>query len=169
MSKLNLILISAGLLVASAGLTGCNSDKKSDSTTATAKGGTVWANLGGEANVRKVVKDFVGRAASDKNVNFFRKGIPGVQEWKPVNPTAAVANLEQKLVELISSGTGGPFKYTGKSMKDSHKGMKITTAEFNALAGHLDAALKAGGAKDADRQAVMNFAGSTAGDIIEVK
>ncbi len=170
MSKVTVLLASAGLLVASVGLTGCNKDKKDTATTSSTKAAapSVWNNLGGEANVRKVVHDFVGRAAGDeKNVNFFRKNIPGVTPWNP--KPEQVARLEQLLVELISSGTGGPFKYTGRSMKESHKGMKITKAEFMALAGHLDAALKAGGAKDADRSAVMNFAASTLPDIVEVQ
>lgn len=155
-------------IVALAGLSmaGCHGKKTDSAASTKAAAPTVWANLGGEANVRKVVDDFVGRAASDPKVDFFRKNVPG-HEWKPND--AQVANLKQKLVELISSGTGGPFKYTGRSMKESHKGMKITTAEFNALAGHLDAALRAGGAKDADRNAVMAFAASTIGDIVEVK
>ena len=34
---------------------------------------------------------------------------------------------------------------------------------------HLDAALRAGGAADADRAAVMAFAASTMPDIVEVK
>jgi hemoglobin len=168
MSKLCVGLMAAGLMVATAGLVGCHSNERSDSNSPAAQGkaGTVWARLGGEENVKKVVHDFVGRAAGDPKVNFFRKGIPGVQEWKP-NATQ-VAMLETRLVELISSGTNGPLKYHGKSMKDSHRGMKITNTEFNALAGHLDAALRAGGAMDADREAVMKFADSTRKDIVEI-
>ncbi len=128
---------------------------------------TVWNNLGGEANVRKVVDDFVARTAPDPKVNFFRKNVPGQAEWKPSE--AQVANMKQKLVELISSGTGGPLAYSGRAMKPLHTGMKITTAEFNALAVHLDAALRAGGATDADRAAVMAFAASTMTDIVEIK
>lgn len=127
---------------------------------------TCWDRLGGESNVRRVVDDFVGRAASDPKVDFFRKSVPGA-EWRPSDRD--VARLKQLLVELISSGTGGPLKYTGRSMKETHAGMKITAAQFNALAADLDAALKAGGAADPDRQAVIAFAASTAKDIIEVQ
>ncbi|MGD9690959.1 MAG: group 1 truncated hemoglobin [Phycisphaerales bacterium] len=168
MSKMTALCVSASLLVASAGLVGCNNNKSSGgSASAASAGPSVWANLGGEKNVRKVVDDFVGRAAGDPKVNFFRKGVAGYPEWKP--SAAEVDLLKQRLVELISSGTGGPLKYTGKSMKDSHRGMRITKAEFMALAGHLDAALVAGGAKPADKTAVMNFAASTLPDIVEVQ
>ena len=50
-----------------------------------------------------------------------------------------------------------------------HKGMKITHAEFMALAGHLKAALESAGAKGPDVAAVMNFAASTHDAIVEVK
>lgn len=162
--------VKAGLVMALVGVSGlvavvggCKSEMKSEEHSM--KMSTCWERLGGETNVRKVVDDFVGRAASDPKVDFFRKSVPGA-EWKPSD--REVAMLKQRLVELISSGTGGPLKYEGRSMKSAHAGMKITTAQFNALAGHLDAALKAGGAADADRTAVMNFAASTAKDIIEV-
>ena len=41
--------------------------------------------------------------------------------------------FKKSMVAWISSQTGGPIKYTGKSMKDAHKGMGITDADFNAL------------------------------------
>ncbi|MGQ0627717.1 MAG: group I truncated hemoglobin [Phycisphaerales bacterium] len=148
-------------------LSGCNKDKKETPKAAAVATKTLWDRLGGEANVRKVVDDFVGRAAGDPKVNFFRKNVAGYPEWKPSGEQ--VNNLKQRLVELISANTGGPFKYGGKDMKSSHAGMKVTEAEFNALAGHLDAALKAGGALDADRAAVMGVAAGTAKDIVEVK
>lgn len=144
-------------VAASLALTGCTSAPKAPAT--------VWDNLGGETNVRKVVDDFVGRAASNPKINFFRKGVQGASEWKPSD--AQVVMLKQRLVELISSGTGGPFKYAGRPMRATHAGMKISNAEFDALAGDLDAALRAGGAADADRKAVMDFAGGTRADIVE--
>lgn len=155
----------AAAVLLSAGLAACSHDRPmNDAGAKAAMASTCWDRLGGEANVRKVVDDFVGRAAGDPKVDFFRKSVPGA-EWKPSD--REVARLKQLLVELISSGTGGPLKYTGRSMKETHAGMKITASQFNALAADLDAALKAGGAADADRQAVIAFAASTAKDIIE--
>ncbi len=153
-------LLAPLFVIAALGFTGCNSVSKAPTTPA-----TVWENLGGEPNVRKVVDDFVGRAASNPKVNFFRKGVQGTSEWKPSD--AQVTLLKQRLVELISSGTGGPFKYAGRPMRVAHAGMKISNAEFDALAADLDAALRAGGASDADRKAVMDFAGDTRVDIVE--
>jgi hemoglobin len=95
----------------------------------------LWDRLGGEKAVRAVVHDFVAAAAPDPKVNFLRNG-----QFKL--DAKGVALLEQQLVELVSVTTGGPLKYTGRDMKTAHVGMKITDAEFDALAGHLIATLK---------------------------
>src|SRR5205823_3339376 len=84
---------------------------------------SLWDRLGGEPAVKAVVHDFVGRAATDPKVDFFRGG-------KYTLDAAGVANLEKLLVEFISSATGGPLKYTGRPMKPLHKGMGITEAQF---------------------------------------
>jgi hemoglobin len=120
----------------------------------------LWDRLGGEAAVRAVVKDFVLAAAPDPKVNFFRDGTKKLDD-------AGVARLQQLLVEMISSATGGPLKYTGRSMKDSHKGMKITEAEFGALAGHLVATLKKYNVPKAEMDELVTIVASTKGDIVE--
>jgi hemoglobin len=120
---------------------------------------TLWDRLGGEAGVKKVVDDFVGAAAADPKVNFDRNGKVKVD----------VPKLKKSLVDFFSAATGGPFKYTGKSMKDAHKGMGITEAEFNATAGHLKASLEKNGVKPDDVKAVMDAVGGTKADIVEPK
>jgi hemoglobin len=119
--------------------------------------GTLWERLGGEANVRRVMVDFVTAAAGDPAVNFTRDGKYKVD----------VNQLVDRLVELVSAVSGGPLKYTGKDMKTVHEGMGITDEEFNALAGHLVAALKKHGAKPADVDAVVKAIDGTRKDIVE--
>ena len=75
--------------------------------------------------------------------------------------------MKKRLVEFVSAATGGPLKYEGKSMKEVHKGMAITNAEFDALAGHLVKALKDHGAKQADIDDLVKIVGSTRKDIVE--
>ncbi len=144
MSRFNpFALLLAGAMIVGVGCQqgGDKSSSKSSggkmSSTADASGKTLWDRLGGEPAVTAVVEDFVGRAAADPKVNFTRKGQPREWEATPAN----VKKLQRRLVEFISSATGGPLKYTGRDMVSSHANMKITEAEFNALAGHLVAAL----------------------------
>ncbi|MBI3408417.1 MAG: group 1 truncated hemoglobin [Planctomycetes bacterium] len=119
---------------------------------------SLWARLGGEKNVEKVVDDFLRTAGKDPKVNFDRNG-----KYKDVN----VGFLKAQLVTFVSSVTGGPLKYIGKSMKDAHKGMGITNAEFDAAASHLKKALVDNGAKPAEVDAVLKLVGGTRQDIVE--
>lgn len=121
---------------------------------------TMWDRLGGETGVRKVVDDFVFVAAEDKKVNFFRDG-------KVKLDGKGVQHLKQMLVELISANTGGPLKYTGKDMKEAHKGMMITDAEFDALRDILVATLKKHKVSDEDIAALGKVVESTRKDIVE--
>lgn len=48
-----------------------------------------------------------------------------------------------KLIEQLCAATGGPCTYTGRDMKTTHTGMKITEAEFGAVAQNLVSVLDA--------------------------
>ncbi len=123
---------------------------------------TLWDRLGGEAGVQKIIDDFVATGTTDPKVDFFRGG-------KYKLDAKGVADLKKKLVDMISMYTGGPLKYTGKTMKEAHKGMGITDAQFDALAGHLKAAMEKNGVKPDDVKAVMVVIAGTRNDIVEPK
>ncbi len=121
---------------------------------------TLWERLGGAANVRKVVSDLMMSARTDPKVNFSRDG-----KYKLDEPT--VQFVEQQLVDFISSATGGPFKYQGKSMKEVHRGMGITAAEYDALKQHIQRALEKSGAKAGDIAEVMKAVEGLRKEIVE--
>jgi hemoglobin len=124
---------------------------------------TVWERLGGEANVRQIVDDFVALAATNPKVDFDRGGT------FPLNADKT-KRLKQLLVEMISANTGGPFKeYTGKDMKTVHAGMGITNEQFSAIAADMKKALETNGAKPDDVKAVLAVVESTRKDIVEKK
>lgn len=129
------------------------------------KAASLYERLGGEAAIKAVVEDFVGRAAGNPKVNFFRKGTD--KEWKP--QAADVEMLKTRLVQLIGAVTGGPQKYEGKDMKSLHAGMKITSAEFGAIAGDLKATLDKFKVPAKEQAELMKIVGGTAADIVEVK
>jgi hemoglobin len=130
-----------------------------------ARGKSLYERLGGEAAIKAVVDDFVGRAAGNPKVNFTRKGTDKQWDATPEN----VARLKMHLVDLIGMGTGGPQKYTGRSMKESHTGMKITAEEFGALAADLKATLDKFKVPMKEQMELLKFVGSTQADIVEVK
>jgi hemoglobin len=81
---------------------------------------SLYDRLGGKPVITAVVDDFIGNVAGDTRIN---------QRFA----TADIPRLKTMLVNQICEASGGPCKYTGASMKDAHRGMKITDAEFNAL------------------------------------
>ena len=81
---------------------------------------SLYERLGGLPAIQAVVDDFVGNVAADTRINrrFANTNIP---------------LFKKHLVDQICEATGGPCKYTGRTMKAAHAGMRITEAEFNAL------------------------------------
>jgi len=120
----------------------------------------LWERLGGGEEVKAIVHDFVAAAAKDPKVNFTRTGKYKLDD-------NAVAGLEKLLVELISSATGGPLKYSGRDMKTVHAGMKITEAEFNAMAADLNNLLKKYKVGQQEIEDLMKVIESTKKDIVE--
>ncbi len=123
---------------------------------------SLYDRIGGQAALTKVVDDFVARAAANPKVNFTRNGM-----W--VASDAAVKTLKIHLVNFLGSAFGGPQKYTGRTMRESHKGMAITQAEFDALAADLKAVLEANKVPATEVDEIMKIAASTAPNIVEKK
>ncbi len=94
---------------------------------------SLYDRLGGKAAIVAVVGQFVANVAADKRINTFFKATAADK--------TRLAKFKTNLVNQICQGSGGPCKYTGKTMKAAHKGMGITDANFNALVEDLVAAL----------------------------
>ncbi len=123
---------------------------------------TLWDRLGGETGVSKVVTDILAVAIEEPKVNFLRNG-------KYKLDGKGIADLRQKMVDMVSEATGGPLKYKGKDMKSAHAGMKITEQEFDALAEIVQTQLKKNKVADADVAELMKIIGATKKDIVEGK
>lgn len=121
---------------------------------------SLFDRVGGAPALTAVVGDFVAAAAPDPKVDFTRGG-----KW--VASDAAVSTLKKHLVDFMAEAMGGPKAYAGRSMRSVHAGMGITQAQFDALAGHLQAALVKNKVAAADVTAIMKIAASTAPDIVE--
>ena len=121
---------------------------------------SLYERIGGEPALTKVVDEFVAKAGANPKVNFTRNGKFAASE-------AAIKTLKMHLVNFLGGAFGGPQKYTGRSMKESHKGMAITQAEFDALAADLKAVLEANKVPQQEINETMKIAASTAPDIVE--
>ena len=62
--------------------------------------------------------------------------------------------------------TGGPCKYSGRNMKNTHNGMRISQAEFDLTAGHLASTLKKFKVPKQETKELMGIIGSLRKDIV---
>jgi hemoglobin len=72
------------------------------------------------------------------------------------------------VVDFLCASAGGPMYYTGRDMKISHKGMKISEADWTAFFGHVNATLDAFKVPQIERSEVVAFLQSLKADIVEV-
>jgi hemoglobin len=126
-----------------------------------AKQKSLYDRLGGKKAITAVVDEFVGRVAADNRINHFFAVTAS-------NP-AQLASFKMKLVDQICEASGGPCKYTGKDMKTAHRGMGISTADFNALVEDLVGALDKFKVGEAEKSQLLGVLGPMQGQIVEKK
>jgi hemoglobin len=127
-----------------------------------ATGKSLYDRLGGEPAIRGVVDDFVALTGANPKVNFSRGGAYQMSDAK-------LAQLKTSLTAFLAQAFGGPAKYAGKDMKTAHAGMKITKAEFDAMAGDLKTVLERHKVPKREIDEVLAIAASTAPQIVEAK
>jgi hemoglobin len=120
---------------------------------------SLYDSLGGKKAIIAVVDEFVSRVAADNRINTFFK--------QTASDPTRLASFKTKLVDQICEASGGPCKYTGKSMKEAHNGMGISAADFDALVQDLVAALDKFKVKEADKKALLGALGPMKNDIVE--
>jgi hemoglobin len=87
---------------------------------------TLYERLGGVYAIATVVDDFIDRVMRNPILN----ANPKVDEAHHKVPPPGFKYL---VTEMVCWATGGPQKYTGKSMYDSHVHLDITEAEWQAF------------------------------------
>jgi hemoglobin len=140
------VLCLLGLLGASAQAQGAKSSTGQKS---------LYERLGGLDAIKAVVGEFAARVLADERVNkkFAKTNAP---------------RLTHYLVEQVCAATGGPCQYTGNSMKKTHKNMKVTTGEFNALVEDLVKALDKFNVPEAEKNELLSALAPMKADIVEV-
>jgi hemoglobin len=123
--------------------------------TGMAKEKSLYERLGGEAAISAVIDDFVARVAADARVN---------QKFAKSN----VDRVKFHLKEQVCAATGGPCQYTGNSMTASHRNMKVTEGEFNALVEDLVATLDKFNVPEKEKGEVLGALGPLKSQIVEV-
>lgn len=94
-----------------------------------AQNDAIFQDLGGKPGIAKIVATFLPLVLADARIK---------DSFKETDIERLAVLLEEQFCEL----SGGPCKYSGKDMATIHEDLKITNAQFNALAEDLQFAME---------------------------
>lgn len=118
---------------------------------------SLYERLGGYDAIATVANDLLPRMQADAQLGRFyqHRGEDGLRRSR------------QLLIDFLCSSAGGPLYYTGRDMKITHKGMKISESDWSAFLGYLNATLDALQVPQSERNEVVALMQSTKADIVE--
>jgi hemoglobin len=148
-------VMSALLALAACGGKSSTGDTTSNSGSAAALDNRpLFERLGGQEAINAVVHLFVEKTGNDPRIAEFFINVDK-------------AKLEASMDEHICSITGGPCEYKGKSMKESHTGMKVRTEHFEYFMEDLEAVLVEAKVGDREKGEVLAAFRSMQADVVE--
>jgi hemoglobin len=87
---------------------------------------SLYDRLGSVYSIATVVDDLIDRVMVDPRLNANLLVDEAHHRFPP-------AGFKYLVTEMVCCATGGPQKYTGRSMVDFHAHLKITSAEWEAF------------------------------------
>jgi hemoglobin len=120
---------------------------------------SLYDRLGGVYSIATVVDDFIDRNMVDARLN----ANPAVNEAHHKVPPAGFKYL---VTEMVCGATGGPQKYTGRSMRDSHQNLGITLKEWEAFMDDFRQTLDEFKVPPAEQEEFGKIVNSTYSDIV---
>jgi hemoglobin len=117
---------------------------------------TLYDRLGGADAINALTESWVARVGGDDRANgkFIRTDID---------------RLKKEVADQLCEATGGSCTYTGRSMLETHAGMKVTAGEFDVVMQHLDAALDELNVPKTEQDELVDLLRPMRADIVEVE
>ena len=126
---------------------------------ATSNQPSLYERLGGVYSIATVVDDFIDRVMSDPRLN----ANPRVDE---AHHRVSPAGFKYYVTEMVCGATGGPQKYTGRTMKDSHEALMITADEWQAFLDDFQQTMDKFGVPQKEQDELKAIVDSTRADIV---
>jgi hemoglobin len=120
---------------------------------------SLYERLGGVYAIATVVDDFIDRIMDDPRLN----ANPKVDE---AHHKVSRAGFKYLVTEQVCWAAGGPQKYTGRSMYDSHAHLDISEGEWQAFLDDLRQTFDKFEIPDAERRELLAIIDSTKKDIV---
>jgi hemoglobin len=120
---------------------------------------TLYDRLGGLKGITVVVDDFINRLVSNKTLNKN----PAINAGRKSSPAPY---LKFQVSQLVCEASGGPCKYTGKTMKESHTHLNISEKEWNVMAKDFKKSLDKYRVPAVEQKELFDIVGKTKADIV---
>ena len=127
-----------------------NSSKKQE---APEKKISLFEKYGGQQSVDKVVEAFYGKILNNDTVKHF---------FENTN----IRRLKNHQKRFVAIALGGPNRYSGRSMRASHKRLDLNDEHFDVVVSTLLETLGEHGVEDADLEKVNEILEGTRADIL---
>lgn len=128
--------------------------------TTTATSATLFERLGGAAGISAIVDSLV--AAHLENPVIRARFLPYADSPERLQ------TIKSHVCTFLESGSGGPRAYTGRPMRETHRGMNINEAEFIATIDDILLTLRKHGVDAATQKDVLAIAYSLKDEIVHV-
>ena len=120
---------------------------------------SLYDRLGGVYAIAADMDDLIDRVMDNPRLN----ANPKVDE---AHHRVSRAGFKYLVTEMVCGATGGPQRYTGRSMRDSHVHLDITEDEWQVFLGDLQACLDKFNVPEAERREIFALIDSTKRDIV---
>ena len=119
----------------------------------------LYERLGGLKGITVVVDDFINRLVVNKQLNKN----PAINAGRKSSPAPY---LKFQVSQLICELSGGPCKYTGKPMKESHAHLNISEKEWDVMAKEFQKSLDKFKVPAPEQKELFDMVGKTKADIV---
>lgn len=118
---------------------------------------TLYERLGGYDGLVAFANDLLPRLQGDAQLGRFwqNRGDDGI------------AREKQLLIDFLAANAGGPMYYTGREMKTTHRGMKISEADWSQFLGHAGETFQSQSIPQQECDDVVAFVLSLKNDIVD--
>lgn len=120
---------------------------------------SLYERLGGVYSIAAVVDDFINRLMDNPRLN----ANPKVNE---AHHRVSRAGFKYMVTEMVCWAAGGPQRYSGRSMLESHEHLDITEAEWQVFLADFKACLDSFAVPGAEQGELFAIVESTKGDIV---
>jgi len=120
---------------------------------------SLYERLGGLKGITAVVDDFIDRLVANQELNRN----PAIDAGRKRSPAPY---LKFQVSQMVCEVSGGPCKYTGRAMAESHRHLNISEQEWGVMAVEFKKSLDAFKVPAAEQKELVAIVGTTKADIV---